>query len=46
MPNLGRKYTPLYEKGVKKTRNKSMETTLGLGKKLGTQTNDIIEKLL
>ena len=23
----GRKYTPLYEKGIKKTQNKSMETT-------------------
>ena len=23
----GRKYTPLYEKGIKKTENKSMETT-------------------
>ena len=25
---LGRKYTPLYEKGIKKDQNKSMETTL------------------
>ena len=24
---LGRRYTPLYEKGIKKTKNKSMETT-------------------
>ena len=23
----GRKYTPLYDKGIKKTKNKSMETT-------------------
>ena len=25
--DLGRKYTPLYEKGIKKEQNKSMETT-------------------
>ena len=25
---LGRKYTPLYEKGIKKHQNKSMETTV------------------
>ena len=25
---LGRKYTPLYEKGIKKDQNKSMETTI------------------
>ena len=25
--SLVRKYTPLYEKGIKKTQNKSMETT-------------------
>ena len=42
---VGRKYTPLCKKGIKKTQNKAMETTEGGQKKMYSTMSSNIKKI-